>query len=226
MTANYQTASVFQSYGIDFCCGGNITVEKACEKKGIDPDEVYTALGNTVQSSNGAHNYNQWSLEFLIDYIINNHHTYVRSKMPEIDAFARKVAKVHGRRHPELNEIQQLVKKLYTEILDHLEKEEKDVFPYIQKLNGGANGVTFSSEEAHYDYEVHPVTLMEEEHDEAGGIMERIQELSEDFSPPQDACTTYRLLFKYLEDFQKDLHKHVHLENNILFPKALKLEKS
>lgn len=222
---DYRTAQVFRSFGLDFCCGGNKTVKEACTKKGVDPQKVQKALENLDSDSNGQHNYNDWSLDFLIDYIVNNHHAFVRSKLPEVEFYARKVAKVHGERHPELIEIYQLFMKLKDEISDHLDKEEQVLFPYVKELVKAENGGFSLKDQPHFGTAANPVAMMEAEHEEAGGIMEQIQNLSDNFTPPEDACATYRVLFQNLEGFQDDLHKHVHLENNILFPKALDLEK-
>lgn len=222
---DYRTAQVFRSFGLDFCCGGNKSVEEACTKKGIDPAEVQNALQNLGNDETEHHNYNQWELDFLIDYIVNNHHSYVRSKLPEIEFYARKVAKVHGERHPELTTIYELFMKLKLEISSHLGKEEDILFPYVKKLVEAEKSPSPFLESPSFGTAANPVAMMEAEHEEAGRIMEQIQELSNNFSPPGDACTTYRVLFQNLEAFQQDLHKHVHLENNILFPKALALEK-
>ncbi len=222
---DYRTAQVFRSFGLDFCCGGNKTVEEACNKKGVDTTEVQNALESLGNDDSGQHNFNEWALDFLIDYIVNNHHSYVRSKLPEIEFYARKVAKVHGERHPELKTIYELFTKLKVEITSHLGKEEDILFPYVKKLVEADKTTTSLLESPSFGTAAKPVAMMEAEHEEAGGIMEQIQKLSSNFTPPGDACTTYRVLFQNLEAFQKDLHKHVHLENNILFPKALALEK-
>lgn len=222
---DYRAAQVFRSHKLDFCCGGNKTVEEACAKKGIDPNVVYQGLEQLNQSGEtGQDNYNGWSPDFLVDYIINNHHEFTRNKLPEIGAYAHKVAKVHGGRHPELPEIYHEFVALQSELMNHLEKEEQVLFPYIKQLvEADANGTELVS--PHFGEVRNPIAMMEHEHDEAGNRMENIRELCDNFTLPQDACTTYRILFQNLEAFEQDLHKHVHLENNILFPKAVKLEK-
>lgn len=225
VTEDYRSAQVFRNFGLDFCCGGNMTIEEACTKKEIDPQKVREAL-RSLDEKNGEkqHNYNEWSLDFLVDYIVNNHHKYTRSKLPEIGIYAKKVAKVHGERHEELKEIYYEFTMLHTEIFNHLDKEERILFPYIKKLvEAEKSGEQPDTPE--FGMAANPISMMEEEHDEAGTSMAKIRKLSNDFTPPEDACTTYRVLFENLEGFEKDLHKHVHLENNILFPKALELEK-
>lgn len=217
---DYRTAQVLRTFKIDFCCGGTKTIEEACSDKGIDPQEVKDALKGLGTEGTVEDNYNSWSLDFLTDYIINNHHQFTRSKLPEIGFYADKVAKVHGRTHPELIEIQKEFTKLSDEMVNHMNKEEEFVFPFIKKI---ASGEAIAGQAAKSASE--PIGMMEEEHDEAGASMAKIRALSDDFTPPEDACATYRILFESLEGFEKDLHKHVHLENNILFPKALKLER-
>ncbi|HLR25549.1 MAG TPA: iron-sulfur cluster repair di-iron protein [Fodinibius sp.] len=221
---DYRAAQVFRTYGLDFCCGGTKTIEEAAATTGADPTEVKKALEDLGSQGEAQENYNEWALDFLTDYIINNHHQFVRNKMPEIEAYAKKVAKVHGDRHPELHEIYKQVTELHVDLVDHLNKEEAVLFPYIKQLTEAEkNGAV--PENGDVDGAADPVSMMEEEHDEAGETMANIRDLSSDFTPPEDACTTYSVLFQNLEGFEKDLHKHVHLENNILFPKALELEK-
>lgn len=224
VTDDYRAAQIFRNYGLDFCCGGNLTIEEACEKKDVDPSKVHTALQGLTDENGKEDNYDQWSLDFLVDYIVNNHHQFSRKKLPEIGAYAKKVAKVHGERHPELMEIYYEFTKLHSEMINHLDKEEELLFPYIKEMVEAEKN-NEAPEQPDYISAANPVSMMEDEHDNAGAAIAKIRELSNDFTPPEDACTTYRILFENLEGFEKDLHKHVHLENNILFPKALELEK-
>jgi regulator of cell morphogenesis and NO signaling len=212
---DYRTAQVLRSYGLDFCCGGGRTLEKACSSKKIEMEQVITEIEALNLTDNTEDNYNEWSLDFLTDYIVNNHHSYVRKMLPEISFYAEKVARVHGERDPELYDILQNVNLLRSEMLGHLQKEEQELFPQIkdlvtQKKTGSVKSAI--------------VGALEEEHDKAGELMANIEELTNGFNPPSNACASYRVLFQNLKGFQQDLHKHVHLENNILFPKALKLE--
>ncbi len=214
---DYRTAQVLRSYGLDFCCGGGRTLEKACSSKKIEMEQVITEIEALNLVDNTEDNYNEWSLDFLTDYIVNNHHSYVRKMLPEISFYAEKVARVHGERDPELYDILQNVNLLRSEMLGHLQKEEQELFPQIkdlvtQKKTGSVKSAI--------------VEVLEEEHDKAGEMMANIEELTNGFNPPSNACASYRVLFQNLKGFQQDLHKHVHLENNILFPKALKLEAS
>ncbi|MEX0609331.1 MAG: iron-sulfur cluster repair di-iron protein [Balneolaceae bacterium] len=200
---------------MDFCCGGKKTLEESCAKKKINLESVIEDLNSLQQSSAGGHNYNEWNLDFLVDYIVNNHHSFVRSKLPEINFYAEKVARVHGDRHPELIDILQNVRVLSEEMMHHIQEEEEGLFHQIKEL------VQQNKSESIKDG---IVEALEEDHDKAGRLIERIEELTNGFTPPEDACASYRVLFQNLAGFQDDLHKHVHLENNILFPKALALE--
>lgn len=221
---DYRTAGVFKRFGLDFCCGGGKPVAEVCEQKGVDIDTLLDELKAATSEGDDSHNYNEWSPELLVDYIEQRHHRFVRNKLPEIETYAKKVAKVHGRRHEELNEILHEFIMLKDELLNHLEKEERMLFPYIKELVKRAENGEKTEQRPSFGAVENPVRMMEIEHDEAGESMAKIQRLSNNFTPPEDACATYRVLFQNLEGFQDDLHKHVHLENNILFPKALELE--
>ncbi|MTI87854.1 MAG: iron-sulfur cluster repair di-iron protein [Balneolaceae bacterium] len=212
---DYRASQIFRSYGLDFCCGGKVPLEQACSKKSIDFEAVMRDLSTLTETGSDNHNYKDWSPDFLVDYIVNNHHNFVRKMLPEIGFYAEKVARVHGKRDPELLDILQKVQLLSEEMTGHLLKEEEELFPQIKELvqQEKAGGVKEAIIEA-----------LEEEHDKAGALMAEIEQLTNGFNPPSTACASYRVLFQNLEGFQKDLHKHVHLENNILFPKALKLE--
>ena len=214
---DYRTAQVLRSHGLDFCCGGGKTLGKACSSKKVDVEAVITELEALKNTGETEHNYNDWSLDFLADYIENNHHSFVRKMLPELAFYAEKVSRVHGDRDPELNEIRELVFELRAEMMAHLQKEEEDLFPQIKEL---------VRENKKGSVKDAIVEALEDEHDSAGEIMAQIEALTNGFNPPSNACSSYRVLFQNLQGFQDDLHKHVHLENNILFPKALKLEKS
>lgn len=219
-------AEVFRKYGLDFCCGGKKTVKEACAEKGLDVTRIEQELQQADRNVTAARPlpYNDWDPAFLADYIVNTHHTYVRQMLPDISAYAQKVARVHGSQHPELLEINRLVEAINAELMGHLPKEEDILFPFIKKLvQAKANGLPL--ERPHFGTVENPVRMMEMEHESAGQDLEQIRVLSTDYALPEDACGSYRLLFKMLEEFESDLHIHIHLENNILFPKALELEK-
>lgn len=226
VAANFSTANIFDFYGIDFCCGGNKTLAEACEEKKLNVDELIEKL--TKATGNGSSkgvNYIDWELDFLIDYIINNHHSYVIRTSPSIHQHALKVSEAHGANHPEVKQIAELFGEVKEELEGHMMKEERMLFPYIKNL------VQAKRQNLPFDFPPfgsveNPIRVMEMEHDRAGEILSRIKELSNNYKLPEDACTTYTLLYKELKEYEDDLHTHIHLENNILFPKAIALEKT
>ncbi len=224
-TKDLRKAEIFKKYGLDFCCGGKKTVQQACADKGIDATRVEEELRNAeVAAVTRPLPYNDWSLGFLADYIVNTHHSYVTKALPELRAYATKVAKVHGRGHAELVAVRELVEEINAELTSHMVKEEQILFPFIKQLvEAKTNGKNM--EPAGFGTVQNPINMMEHEHEEVGRNLEKIRVLTNNYAIPEDACASYRLLFKMLEEFESDLFIHIHLENNILFPKALKLEK-
>lgn len=212
---DYRVSQIFRARGMDFCCGGKKTLSSVCKAKSIELDEVLRELDLLQDSETEQHHFNEWNLDFLADYIVQNHHSFVRKMLPELNFYAEKVARVHGESHRELLEVLNKVKQLSYELVEHLEKEEEDLFPQIKDLVQQQKAG--SVKEALLE-------VLESEHEKAGELMAEIGSLTNNFTPPEDACASYRVLFQNLEGFQKDLHKHVHLENNILFPKAMELE--
>ena len=224
VTENIKTAHIFKKYGIDFCCGGGISIEKACKKDNIDLELLKQDLLNVDNEVSRATNYNSWELDFLTDHIINVHHTYVEENIPLLLQYANRVAEVHGHHYTELLEIKELVHQIAGELSAHLKKEELILFPFIKKM------VTAKKEgkelpEANFGTVDNPIKMMEVEHEDAGEALRKIAELSSNYTPPESACNTYRAFYAKLDEFEQDLHQHVHLENNILFPKCLQLEK-
>jgi regulator of cell morphogenesis and NO signaling len=218
-------AQVFKKYGLDFCCGGKKTVKEACAEKGLDVTRVEQELQQAdVLPSSRPLPYGDWSLDFLADYIVNTHHSYVNKNLPDIKAYANKVRKVHGDNHPELIRINQLVEEIYTELVAHMAKEETVLFPYIKQLVAAQNK-TVPLQDAIFGTVQNPINMMEMEHELVGKNLEEIRHLSHDYTLPQDACASYSLLYRMLAEFEDDIQLHIHLENNILFPKALDLEK-
>lgn len=217
-------AEVFKKYGIDFCCGGKKTLAQVCKEKNIDVTKVETELQQLGKENKASNiSYNDWNLDFLADYIINTHHSYVRKYLPELDAYSAKVAKVHGGQHPELLEIRNLVIEIYKELSDHCAEEEKGVFADVKKIVFAKNmNQPLISKTGIADQ----IDELEREHDQVGRAFDKIRELSNNYALPQDACASYTLLYKMLQEFEDDLHIHIHLENNILFPKAAEMEKS
>jgi len=218
-------AEVFKKYGLDFCCGGKKTVKEACAEKGLDVAMIEKELQNSDKSVSTARPlpYNDWNLDFLADYIVNTHHSYVKKTIPDVRSYAEKVAKVHGAHHPELLQINKLAQEVCDEMSAHMVKEETVLFPYVKQLVASTNGkVKFGN----LDTVKTPINMMEMEHEVVGNNMDKIREISNNYALPEDACGSYAYLFKTLDEFENDLHIHVHLENNILFPKALELEKN
>lgn len=224
IAADIKTAHVFEKYGIDFCCKGNRPLIMACEEKNLSMDVVLSELeklnGNEIESGN---RYMDWQLKFLIDYIINNHHSFVRKTIPIIKPHLEKVNSKHGGKHPFLKEVKKSFEAFAEEMYSHMQKEETILFKIIKYLvdcehfNEKPKMKGFTSVNG-------PITALEHEHSNAGNAMETIRKLTNNFKAPTDACNTFKLLYSELEEFEKDLHIHVHLENNILFPKAIKLE--
>lgn len=218
-------AQVFKKYGLDFCCGGKKTVKEACAEKGLDVTKVEQELQQADRMpASRPLPYNDWSLDFLADYIVNTHHSYVKKNLPDIRAYADKVMRVHGNRHPELLRVNQLVQEVYNELMAHLVKEEQVLFPYVKELVAAQGGAA-TKHAAHFGTVQNPINMMEMEHEVVGKNLAEIREITNNFTLPEDACASYSLLYRMLDEFEEDLHLHVHLENNILFPQAIQLEK-
>jgi regulator of cell morphogenesis and NO signaling len=224
VTENIKTAHIFKKYGIDFCCGGGVSLDQACEKHEIDYEELSLDLLNVDRATSRTTNYNSWELDFLTDHIINVHHTYVEESIPLLLQYADKVAKVHGCHYTELLEIDELVRQIAGELSAHLRKEELILFPFIKNMVKAKKEDT-QLPDAHFGTVDNPIKMMETEHEDAGQLLKRISFLSSNYTTPPGACNTYRAFYAKLEEFEQDLHQHIHLENNILFPKALIMEK-
>ena len=220
---DYRRADVFKKYGIDFCCGGGRPLAAVCEKRGLDNAAVKQALVTAEETTDAPVHPERWATGFLIDYIVNEHHSYVRDSIPVMQEYTHKVARVHGHANPEVVEIASLFDEVAAEMSQHMMKEERVLFPYINELAAAA-GDQRTVDPAGFGTVQNPINMMEHEHERAGSVMRKIRELSSDFVPPEHACNTYRVSFAKLEEFEADLHRHVHLENNILFPRAIELE--
>lgn len=221
---NWKTASVFQKHNLDFCCQGNIAIGAACEAAGLDTDEVTQEVALILNNSEGPEtDYGAWPLDDLADHIETRHHGYVAAKLPELSAYLDKLCIVHGKRHPELLEIRDLFSQSVGELTTHMKKEELMVFPFVKKMVLAQRKNQEISTPV-YGTVQNPITVMMHEHTAEGERFARIAELSHNYAVPADGCTTYRVAYNLLQEFEKDLHKHIHLENNILFPKAIELE--
>jgi regulator of cell morphogenesis and NO signaling len=218
-------AQIFKKYGLDFCCGGKKTVKEACAEKGLDVTKVEQELQQADRlPASRPLPYNEWNLDFLADYIVNTHHSYVRKTLPDIVTYAAKVHKVHGDRHPELKQIHELVDEVNAELTGHMVKEERVLFPYVKELVNARSGAG-ALHASQLGSVQNPINMMEMEHELVGKNLDEIRKLSNNYQLPEDACASYSLLYRMLDEFEEDLHLHIHLENNILFPKAIELEK-
>jgi len=218
-------AEVFKKYGIDFCCGGKKTLRQVCAEKGIDATRIEQELQHIHQQPKPSRNaYNEWEIDFLSDYIVNMHHSYVRKYLPELQTYAEKVAIVHGDRHPELLEIRELIQLIKEELSAHLEEEEQVLFTCIKKITKAKRyGEPLPTQTNDLTT---LISALEKDHDVVGRAFEKISVLSDGYTIPANACASYTLFYKMLQEFEEDLHMHIHLENNILFPKAIEMEKS
>lgn len=221
---DFRTAAVFNNYGIDFCCKGDRTVEEVCNKKGIEVnrllDEIHAVLNSKTDQSI---DYKSWPLDLLVDYIEKKHHRYVEEKIPVLHQFLNKLCAVHGERHPELFKINELFSASAGELTSHMKKEELILFPFVKRMVNAKseNGVVQSPQ---FGTVENPIAMMMQEHDNEGERFRQIAKLTNNYNPPADGCNTYQVTFAMLQEFEQDLHLHIHLENNILFPGAVKLE--
>jgi len=223
---DYRKAQVFKKFGIDFCCGGKKKVSEVCSKKGIDINDVKRELA-VMDEAQGtpSQNYQSWELDFMCDYIVSTHHKYVKDTIPFLLEMSAKVARVHGDAHPEVIVAAEAFAGVAADLSHHLQKEEQILFPYIKQLVNARKANT-ALPAAAFGQVANPIQVMEAEHEHAGEDLSEIRAVTNDFAVPEDACTSYRILFKMFQEFEADLHQHVHLENNILFPKAIELEKT
>lgn len=223
---NYKAASVFKKYKIDFCCNGNRTIADASRKKQMDEGTLISELKEATSEKNqGEIDFKSFPLDLLADYIEKTHHRYIDSKIPEITPYLEKIVSVHGDNHTELFEVERLFKESAEDLSAHLRKEELMLFPYIRQLvkaqiSGGKKPVTKMGDAAEY------IALMEDDHNVEGERFRTISELTDNYNPPADACNTYKVTFSLLQEFEENLHRHIHLENNILFPKSIALNEA
>lgn len=222
---DFRTAAIFSKYGIDFCCKGQRTIEEVCDKKNINETALLNELNEVLATKNNEGiDFNSWHLDLLIDYIEKTHHRFVEEKTPVILQFLDKLCSVHGSNHPELFEINELFKGSAAELAPHMKKEESILFPFVKELMNAAKSHG-SVGQPQFGTIKNPIATMMDEHDAEGERFRKIALLTNNYTPPEDACNTYRVTYAMLQEFEEDLHKHIHLESNILFPKAKALEK-
>ncbi|KAA3608855.1 MAG: iron-sulfur cluster repair di-iron protein [Calditrichaeota bacterium] len=225
VSEDYRRADIFKAHGIDFCCGGKKTIGEVSTEKKFNIKELVRDL-NELELSAGrkALDFRKWELDFLCDYIVNTHHSYVKESIPKISAFLEKVVSRHGNNHPELPQIKHRFDTITKDLAEHMEKEEKVLFSVIKKMYQ-AKKENKKLERPHFKSLSIPISEMEADHSDAGKLLAEINELSSNYTPPAFACTTYKVTYLNLKQFEEDLHTHVHLENNVLFPALPNLEK-
>jgi len=217
VTADFRAAGIFREAGIDFCCGGDKSLDVACKEQKMDKAVVLDQLNELAKTEMAPNlNFNEWELGFLADYIVNTHHKFVQKSLPDALFYTRKIATVHGDNHPELIEIAYLFEEINRELLQHLQHEEEVLFPAIKEM-------LKTKRKEVKETIVLEITRMKGEHEYAGEAMDKINRLSKNYEVPDDGCGSYKLAYTMLNSFEDDLHVHVHLENNILYPKALQL---
>lgn len=222
---NLKAADVFEKYNIDFCCGGHISVEEACQERGIDQQQLVRELEQQNGNDDGMKYIRQLDDAQLCNYIEANHHAYITGSLPVLKQYLGKVCSVHGDNHPELHKIRQLFEESADALTQHMKKEELILFPFIRKLEAARQNGS-APDKPQFGHVIHPIAMMREEHETEGARFEEISSLSKEYNPPADACNTFRVLYNKLDEFEKDLHRHIHLENNILFPNAGKMYQS
>jgi regulator of cell morphogenesis and NO signaling len=222
---DFRTAAVFAKYGIDFCCKGNRSIEDVCAKNGVNENQLLDELHAVLESKNDVGiDFNSWPLDLLIDYIEKTHHRYVEEKSPVIIQLLDKLCNAHGNNYPELFEVNKLFKASVEELSVHMKKEEQLLFPFIRKMMDATKSHDTIYKPI-FGTVKNPIASMMDEHENEGVRFRKIAQLTNKFSLPEDACNTFRVAFSMLKEFEQDLHKHIHLENNIVFPKAKALEK-
>lgn len=222
---NPSSIRVFEALGIDYCCGGRRPLSEACASAGIDSEKFNRLLAATaaVSASPDTAGWNEKRLSELIAHVVERHHGFVRAETPRITGMLAKVAAKHGAAHPEVAEIVNCFGAMAQELASHMAKEEQILFPHIERLEQAA-AAGQPAPRPFFGSVERPIATMMAEHDDAGALLARMRELSGGYVPPAGACPTFIGAYRGLEEFERDLHRHVHLENNILFPRAVELE--
>ncbi|MBP6285609.1 MAG: iron-sulfur cluster repair di-iron protein [Ferruginibacter sp.] len=222
VSSNHQAVPVLEKYHLDFCCKGKRTLAEACTEKGLPVETIAEELENRMKAEQGKIlPFDSMTAEQLISYILIHHHFYVKQSMPTILTHLEKVAMKHGERFPYMTEVLYLFRSIQEEMTMHMHKEEVILFPRIKEIEA----VSSIKQKRNFTegYIAGPIQVMETEHDHAGELLYRIRELTNGYTAPADACTTFKVSLAELKEFEEDLHRHVHLENNLLFPLAEKM---
>jgi regulator of cell morphogenesis and NO signaling len=219
------TTRVLEAFGIDYCCGGGQSLEAVCRSANLSLDKVLESVEHAIHAGpqDGTPDWSLAPLAVLAEHIVSVHHAYVKSEVPRLQRLLAKVVGVHGNRHPELGRIQVVFLEAAQELTMHMIKEEQMLFPYITTLEAALREHRTVAP-PRFGTVRNPIQMMMMEHDSAGEDLREIRELSGNYTPPQDACVSFQSLYTALREFEADLHQHVHLENNILFPKAVESE--
>ena len=221
-----ESTRLFESLKIDYCCGGNRPLTQACESAGVEVDKIISMLTNLSEpDGNDKRDFQQLSPKELITHIVDTHHAFTKSEIDRLTALIEKVCGVHGSNHPELLMVRDLFQRLAGDLKPHMFKEEQVLFPYIVRLQDSATQ-NQSRPFAPFGTVNNPIRMMMMEHDLAGSLLRELRGATSDYRLPAEACISYQTLYRALENLEKDLHQHIHLENNILFPKAIELEAS
>ncbi len=219
-----EATRLFEKLGIDYCCGGGKSLREACQQANLSIDEVLNHLASTgANETQVPGDWKQADLFELIEHIITKHHGYVKQELPRLDALMHKVATKHGPNHPELLKMQQLLAQVSAELTSHLQKEEQVLFPYIVEIEE-ASRRSLRLRPPMFGTVRNPIHMMELEHDSAGDALKEMRRISNGFAAPENGCFSFKTLYQGLQEFEADLHQHIHLENNILFPRAVELE--
>lgn len=222
---DYRTAEVFKNHNIDFCCGGNQTIQEAVAERNIKLDDLLREIDEIQRRVvNNKEDFMSLPLDQLTEHIESKHHRYVEERIPLLRQYLNKIKSVHGANHPELHHINKLFVASAGELAMHMKKEELILFPYIRKMVE-AKRENKELTPSHFGSVKNPIQAMMRDHDNEGERFRKIEKLSNGFIPPEDACNTYKVAFAFLKEFQDDLHMHIHLENNILFPRAEVMER-
>jgi regulator of cell morphogenesis and NO signaling len=220
---NPNCARVFEQLQIDYCCGGKVPLATACEKRGVDTQEVLRLLADCIDSDLASDEVDadKLSLTQLCDHIESTHHAYLKTELPRLDLMTEKVARVHGDKDTRLHRVRDAFVALRSELEPHMMKEERILFPIIRSLEASS-----TRQEFHCGSVANPIRQMESEHDHAGNELSILNESTDGYTPPDWACNTYRAMLDALKRLESNMHQHVHKENNVLFPKAIQLEQS
>jgi len=219
---NPQAARIFEKFGIDYCCGGEKPLGQACRAANVSVQEVVDAL-EKPPSAEMDRDWQTASLAEVIQEIVGKHHAFVRAEIPRLTSLLAKVVGVHGEKHEELGKIERSFHALAEELSMHLLKEERMLFPYIEQLEAAAKRGDRPTPPM-FGTVQNPVRMMVMEHDSAGDLLREMRQVTKDYALPEEACMSFRMLYRALEEFEADLHRHIHLENNFLFPRAITLE--